>query len=246
MPKIYSSRINCLSTKYKSSSIVLGPEFLMASNFSPHWGSVAALNCASSGTFFFEASCTIPTPLISPTFKNKKFLPTLYDSDKSSDEESSQPAAAYRIGWACRYDRYDIPIGTTPFSFAIDNFGNCFRNGIRTSVQGFDNECGDSLVIGCKIFLKTTASDLSDELSNFDPQIYPQLKPFHKEGILCDPESLSTPKQVEGSYVQYFVNGRHIPEIQMDLPVGEYHPAVSLFGPKSTVRTNFGIFNKLC
>lgn len=28
-----------------------------------------------------------------------------------------------RVGWACRYQRFDLPIGTNSFSYAISDFG---------------------------------------------------------------------------------------------------------------------------
>ena len=141
-----------------------------------------------------------------------------------------------RIGWSTRRTRYDTPLGSDCFSYAIRDT-DCAR---ITLGKRWDTTSGDAVtrirtgdVVGCLLELPSTVQSprtVDDPLTFFP-------------NLLCDPENVVGAEIFEQqSSITFFINGKIVPNCNphafVNLVQGEYYPAVSLFG-KSKVRFDF-------
>jgi hypothetical protein len=139
----------------------------------------------------------------------------------------------FRVGWSTRRTRYDTPLGSDCFSYAIRDkdctrvtLGRRWDNG-TLSPQSIRQ--GD--VVGCLLELPShvvSPRALDDPLTFFP-------------NLLCDPENVVEPDLVGGeSALTFFVNGKLVGNEPAftNLVQGEYYPAVSMFG-KCKIRFDF-------
>ena len=141
--------------------------------------------------------------------------------------------AHVRIGWSTRRTRYDQPIGSDCFSFAVrDSDFAKISLGKRFLHKKKESHCqikpGDT--IGCFLDLPLHVSSPK----NFQDPL------THYPNLLCDPETVSDPELfAENSSIFFSLNGQVFPIAFKNLVQGNFYPAISLFG-KAKVRTNFG------
>eukprot|EP00921_Rhytidocystis_pertsovi_P003592 GHVQ01006235.1.p1 GENE.GHVQ01006235.1~~GHVQ01006235.1.p1 ORF type:complete len:693 (+),score=125.90 GHVQ01006235.1:1170-3248(+) len=127
-----------------------------------------------------------------------------------------------RIGWSCRYGRYDTPTGHNKYSYAIrDRDGAVFTNGKGLCYAQRALLVGD--IVGCYITLPPPKSFLPD------PRIKPELHPFLEAGMLCNPDK--PPDEVPSihSVIEFSVNGVRFGPAFTDINTGVYHPAVATY-----------------
>ena len=136
--------------------------------------------------------------------------------------EELSPGAFFRVGWSTRRTRFDCPIGSDCFSCAVRS-----KDGRRVILgkvwPGAETEAfkvGD--VIGCSVKLASLVSPHAA---------------VGGSNLLCDPENVSECQTGEGA-AEFFLNGIPIGHTIVNLPVGEYYPAISLMG-KCKVRFDF-------
>ncbi|OEH75979.1 ash2-like related protein [Cyclospora cayetanensis] len=145
------------------------------------WASVFATHACNSGRFYFEAE------VLEPQLER------------------------LQVGWACRYQRFDLPIGANLFSYALSDFGSCsLLHGAHrqapqlahAEMKNFQITSGD--VIGCYICLPEPVSWPPDPRE--DSKLYEYLQ----AGILCSPESPPVPRRSkpEESWIAFSINGR--------------------------------------
>ena len=193
-----------LSTTFKDRRLrVTEDKLSVVSAGSLGYSSICASHSASCGKWYFEATV----------------------------EELGEDSF-FRLGFSTRRTRFDAPIGSDCFSFAVRSKdgkrvtqGRCFE-------YGTSQPMGVGDVIGCEL-----------ELPSNSP-----LSPTMRSGLLaCDPNLLCDPENVnreielcgEPSSIRFFRNGSSLGTAFVNLVAGEYHPAVSLMG-KVRIRFNFG------
>ncbi|CEM27793.1 unnamed protein product [Vitrella brassicaformis CCMP3155] len=204
-----------LSVQYRDKKISLSPDRLTATG-EKGYRTVMASHGSDHGSWYFEATVE-PPPRAHPFPKHK--------------HECGGPHA--RIGWACRYTRWDFPAGMNAFGYCIrDCDGRVVQNG-RTNDYAEPFGVGDT--VGCMITLPHPRNPLPTE----DPRDKPHLVHFLSKGLLCDPEKPPTPIPSEGSSVAFTVNGKGYGSAFTGLNEGKYYPVVSLYMGAS-VRLNFG------
>jgi len=139
----------------------------------------------------------------------------------------------FRVGWSTRRTRYDTPIGTDCFSYAIRDT-DCAKITLGhrcQSSQSVGLKVGD--VVGCLLELPDTVKSPKqiDDPMTFFPN------------LLCDPENVLEPDMLDedgNSSISFFINGQLLdgkPSFT-HLVKGDYYPAVSLFG-KCKLRFDF-------
>ena len=133
-----------------------------------------------------------------------------------------------RIGWSTRRTRFDQPIGSDCFSFAIRDT-DCARVCLARRWPVSDArelKAGD--VVTCFLSLPShAASPRHDDGLTYFPN------------LLCDPETAQDPDLAgPDTSISFAVNGRPLAEGFTNLVAGEYYPAVSLFG-RAKVRFDF-------
>jgi hypothetical protein len=131
----------------------------------------------------------------------------------------------FRIGWSTRRTRFDFPIGSDVFSFAISDCGSKVIQAFRTPYTE-PLQAGDT--IGCYL-------EISDSKKFSTPSIEDPIW----SGLYCDPENPPEPEISEFISATFSVNGKVLPVAFARLVLGEYYPAVSLFG-RAKLRLNFG------
>lgn len=105
-----------------------------------------------------------------------------------------------RIGWACRYMRYDTPIGHNDFSYAFGDDGCIVHAAKRIPYAPLSFGVGD--IISCYIKLQEPTWFLPD------PRKQAKLHEFVEAGILCDPKHPPSPSINIGSSIEFAINGR--------------------------------------
>ncbi|SCM22571.1 SPRY domain, putative [Plasmodium chabaudi chabaudi] len=209
------------STKYKDSCISLSSDKLTCYG-DKGWSSVFVNNGADVGKWYYEIKIEEPV---------EKFNFLGY-------KDTILKVNPYvRVGFACRYMRYDYPIGTDKYSYCVNSKnGKIFNNSISYDCME-PIKVGD--IIGCYINLKNKNS------YTFDPRSDKKLYEYLQNGILCDPKNPPILKKNYGSFIFFSLNGQIKKNAFIDIYEGFYHPSVSLYmgasakinlGPKFTYR----------
>jgi hypothetical protein len=143
----------------------------------------------------------------------------------------------FRVGWSTRRTRFDTPLGSDCFSYAIRDT-DCAR--VTLGRRWDTDRTGSSPirvgdVVGCLLELPNTVRS---------PRIVEDPLTFFPN-LLCDPENVGEPELFdpvnEGkSSIMFYINGKPLTTDPAftNLVKGEYYPAVSLFG-KCKVRFDF-------
>ncbi|SPJ09982.1 SPRY domain, putative [Plasmodium sp. DRC-Itaito] len=202
----YRSKCNVtFSMKYKDSSISLSNDKLTCYG-DKGWSSVFVNNGADIGKWYYEIKIEEP-------IRNFNFL--------GYKDKIIKVNPYIRVGFACRYMRYDYPIGTDKYSYCVNSKnGKIFNNSISYDCMEPFN-IGD--IIGCYLNLKNKNS------YNFDPRSDKKLYEHLQNGILCDPKNPPLLKKNEGSTIFFSLNGQIKKTSFMDIYEGFYHPSVSLY-----------------
>ncbi|KAF4672184.1 protein transport protein S31 [Perkinsus olseni] len=175
------------------------------------YSTVLATHGASRGSWYYELT---------------------YLGEGSRHASTARMEAHIRVGWSTRMTRYDMPIGSDCFSYAMRDIDACKIVVARRIPYGRRRIFpGDT--IGCHLFIRDApktalrADDGRPESSLWLP------------GLLCDPEDPPVPVISEGSAISYSLNGESLGVAFHGVVEGEYFPAVSLYGG-ATVEANFG------
>ncbi|SOV75696.1 SPRY domain, putative [Plasmodium sp. gorilla clade G3] len=202
----YRSKCNVtFSMKYKDSSVSLSNDKLTCYG-DKGWSSVFVNNGADIGKWYYEIKIEEPV-------QNFNFL--------GYKDKIIKVNPYIRVGFACRYMRYDYPIGTDRYSYCVNSKnGKIFNNSISYDCMEPFN-VGD--IIGCYLNLKNKNS------YNFDPRLDKKLYEHLQNGILCDPKNPPLLKKNEGSTIFFSLNGQIKKTSFMDIYEGFYHPSVSLY-----------------
>ncbi|SOV13673.1 SPRY domain, putative [Plasmodium gaboni] len=202
----YRNKCNVtFSMKYKDSSVSLSNDKLTCYG-DKGWSSVFVNNGADIGKWYYEIKIEEPV-------QNFNFL--------GYKDKIIKVNPYIRVGFACRYMRYDYPIGTDKYSYCVNSKnGKIFNNSISYDCMEPFN-VGD--IIGCYLNLKNKNS------YNFDPRLDKKLYEHLQNGILCDPKNPPILKKNEGSTIFFSLNGQIKKTSFMDIYEGFYHPSVSLY-----------------
>ena len=193
----------CLSSIFREKRLKLSDDRLTVTG-TPGVGyqSVLAVYSATSGQWYFEVTI-----------------------------EELPEGSHVRIGWSTRRTRFDQPIGSDCFSYAIRDI-DCAKISIGKRWEYGNRPIRVGDVIGC--YLTLPVSPVSPVHAFTDPlTVFPNL--------LCDPENVDEPQLLgPAASVEWTVNGESLGEFGFtNLVQGEYYPSVSLFS-KAKVRFNFG------
>lgn len=203
------------SNKYKDVSIRLSDDQLTCYG-DKGWASVF-LNCgADDGKWYFEI--TVENSVVDLNFLGY-------------NEKKIKINSGVRVGYACRYMRYDHPLGTNKYSYCVNSKdGRMFNSSISYDCMDAFSK-GD--VIGCYMNLKKQTN------YNFDPRLDKKLYEYIQNGILCDPQNPPELTKSEGSLIFFSLNGEIQENAFIDIYDGFYHPSVSLYMGASA-RINLG------
>lgn len=203
------------SNKYKDVSIRLSDDQLTCYG-DKGWASVF-LNCgADDGKWYFEI--TIENSIVDLNFLGYS-------------EKKIKINSGVRVGYACRYMRYDHPLGANKYSYCVNSKdGRMFNSSISYNCMDAFSK-GD--VIGCYMNLKKQTN------YNFDPRLDKKLYEYIQNGILCDPQNPPELTKSEGSLIFFSLNGEIQENAFVDIYDGFYHPSVSLYMGASA-RINLG------
>ncbi|CCF72793.1 Set1/Ash2 histone methyltransferase complex subunit ASH2 [Babesia microti strain RI] len=187
--------------RYKDDSITLEGNKIIGYK---GWITCLANLAAQHGNWYFEVH-------FHTQFKELQFI---------GNPLADIPKPALRVGWACRYQRYDTPLGINNFSIGYSSVdGSCVRV-IRDS-YAIPYNPGD--IVGCYLHIPNNVSLLPD------PRNDHKLYEFLQGGMLCDPQFPPDAEVIPESYVKFSVNGVDQGLATHDLLNGCYHPAISLF-----------------
>ncbi|GAW79642.1 hypothetical protein, conserved [Plasmodium gonderi] len=193
------------STKYKDSSINLSSDKLTCYG-DKGWSSVFVNNGADIGKWYYEIKIEEPV-------QNFNFL--------GYKDKVIKVNPYIRVGFACRYMRYDYPIGTDKYSYCVNSKnGRIFNNSISYDCME-PIKIGD--IIGCYLNLR------NKNTYNFDPRSDKKLYEYLQNGILCDPKDPPILKKNYGSSIFFSLNGQIKKNAFVDIYEGFYHPSVSLY-----------------
>ncbi|KAJ1604432.1 hypothetical protein OJ253_3679 [Cryptosporidium canis] len=161
------------SVRYRDPSIELSEDRLTAVGFKG-WSTVMLTHGASSGSWYFEVTVLEPK-VVSKFLGHSSFLDLRQDP-------------SIRVGWSCRYNRLDVPVGSTSFGYSLSTKTcSIFSQGRSQKSPPEQREVmqispGD--VIGCSIRLSGVPFELED------PRDRPHLHPYLELGLLCNPDIL--------------------------------------------------------
>ncbi|KAL8434568.1 hypothetical protein Efla_000084 [Eimeria flavescens] len=212
-----------LSVRYRDRCIQLSPNRLECRGHKG-WASVFATHACSSGKFYFEAE------VLAPRQEGLLFEGFSSDCQPTVNAYFRQDTIRCfcRVGWACRYQSFDLPIGCNAFSYALSDFGGCslLHAARRKELPLHQQKCitaGD--VIGCFICLPEPKEWPPD------PREDSKLFEYLQAGILCRPENPPTPRSSspDESFVDFSLNGQKLPRVFAGLSEGAYHPSISLY-----------------
>ncbi|CAA9990243.1 conserved Plasmodium protein, unknown function [Plasmodium knowlesi strain H] len=193
------------STKYKDSCVNLSSDKLTCYG-DKGWSSVFVNNGADVGKWYYEIKIEEPV-------QNFQFL--------GYKDKVIKVNPYIRVGFACRYMRYDYPIGTDKYSYCVNSKnGRIFNNSISYDCME-PIKVGD--IIGCYLNLK------NKNTYNFDPRSDKKLYEYLQNGILCDPKDPPILKKNYGSSIFFSLNGQIKKNAFVDIYEGFYHPSVSLY-----------------
>lgn len=205
-----------LSERYKDRNVQLLDGGLTAIGHKG-WASVFGSHCSRRGKWYYEV-------IVMEGAKDLRFI-------GRNPGKGIKIRGHVRVGYACRYQKYALPVGYGDFGYAIsDTDGSVINGGIR---KPYALPFGAGDVIGCYISLEDPDTVLVDPRK--DSKLFGQLQ----NGILCDPND-PPQKVVNGdSYVAFTINGESLGQCQLKIWDGEYHPAIALY-MGATVKVNFG------
>ena len=145
-------------------------------------------------------------------------------SDRWYYEVTVETDGNFRLGWSTRRTRFDFPIGSDIFSLGISDCGSKVIQGFRSSYASA-LKAGD--VVGCYLEI----SDKKFPIITTEDPIW--------AGLYCDPENPPEPEISDSTSAYFSVNGEVLPPAFTRLVVGEFYPAMSIFG-RAKLRANFG------
>nr|PVC52803.1 hypothetical protein MACL_00000543 [Theileria orientalis] len=213
------------SYKFKDKNIKLSSDRLTATG---HKVTVLlTTHCASSGKWYYEVK-------MNSDYKNLKFV--------GHDASIKQTIKGHaRVGYACRYQRYDMPVGVNTYGFSVSDVdGKAFYERVK---YPYAVPFGTGDVIGCYISLEKPTTDFNDPRD--DLKLYEFLRgtahvdmPVQTE--CCQPEFILTIfnkwPNVSGSHAVFTLSELNeancdlrYPRLDFKIYDGHYHPAVSLY-----------------
>ncbi|EKX72809.1 conserved hypothetical protein [Theileria equi strain WA] len=205
-----------LSVKYKDRNIKLSSDRLTATGYKG-WTSVFSTHCSSAGKWYYEVN-------INADSKNLRFVGYEYPMKPNIKGH-------VRIGYACRYQRYDMPVGVNNFGFSLSDVDGKIVHDKQKHDYAVSYGTGDT--IGCFISLETPTTHFTDPSDDI------KLYEFIRNGMLCDPRNIPKSDSNSDSYVQFSINGEIYPKCNLKVYDGYYHPAISLYMGAS-VTVNLG------
>ncbi|EPT31982.1 SPRY domain-containing protein [Toxoplasma gondii ME49] len=209
----------CFSWRYRDAFLTLSTDRLVVTGHKG-WSSAFATHCSEKDKWYFEVE-VLPCET-----QNLRFI--------GYSQESLPPLKAHwRVGWACRYQTYDVPIGGNLHSFALCGACNetpmLATGGLKRRLAG-EASCRDlpllkeGDIIGCFLTLHEPRWWLPD------PRKDPKLHEFLQAGILCSPDAQPPCVVNEGAWIEFSVNGERLGRVfEGMIGNGVYHPAVSLY-----------------
>ncbi|PFH33834.1 SPRY domain-containing protein [Besnoitia besnoiti] len=149
-------------------------------------------------------------------------------------EPQARLKAHWRVGWACRYQKYDSPIGGNAHSFAVCGASGelpaLVTGGLPRPVEALTGnpaelqELKEGDVIGCFLALHEPNWWLPD------PRKDQKLYEFLHAGIMCSPDAPPPCVVNKGAWIEFSINGQRLGRVFEGLiGNGAYHPAVSLY-----------------
>ncbi|KAF8822097.1 SPRY domain-containing protein [Cardiosporidium cionae] len=172
------------------------------------WGSIFATHCAEKGKWYYEVK------IIEGVDAMK--------SGSISGDGLIKEDWHVRVGWACRYQRYDVPIAHDAFGYGFrDIDGTVINSALRRPYAKQSFGVGD--VIGCYLCL------MEPNWWLIDPRKDRKLYEFLQAGILCNPKEPPNPSPNPGSFIEFSINGRRFGKAFENIYNGSYHPALSLY-----------------
>ncbi|GBE62545.1 spry domain containing protein, putative [Babesia ovata] len=139
--------------------------------------------------------------------------------------------SARRVGFACRYQKFQVPIGYNNFGYALSDVDGTVVNG--GSKKPYAKPFGPGDVIGCYLSLGEPTGVIPDPRKDL------KLLEHLQTGILCDPRDPPAMELNAGSYVEFSINGEKFGKCELKVWDGYYHPAAALY-MGATVKFNFG------
>ncbi|CRG93489.1 SPRY domain, putative [Plasmodium gallinaceum] len=193
------------SMKYKDSCVSLSSDKLTCYG-DKGWSSVFVNSGADVGKWYYEIKIEQP-------IQNLNFL--------GYKDKVIKVNSYIRVGFACRYMRYDYPIGTDKYSYCVNSKnGKIFNNSVSYDCME-PLKVGD--IVGCYLNLK------NKNTYKFDPRSDKKLYEYLQNGILCDPKNPPILKKNYGSSIFFSLNGQIKKNSFVDIYEGFYHPSVSLY-----------------
>lgn len=209
----------CFSWRYRDAFLTLSTDRRVILGHKG-WSSAFATHCSEKDKWYFEVE-VLPSETQSLRFigYSPEGLPPL--------------KAHWRVGWACRYQKYDVPIGGNAHSFALCGACNevptVATGGLRRPIASYGAshdlpELKEGDIIGCFLTLHEPRWWLPD------PRKDPKLHEFLQAGILCSPDAPPPCVVNEGAWIEFSVNGQRLGRVfEGVIGNGVYHPAVSLY-----------------
>eukprot|EP01071_Lankesteria_metandrocarpae_P004396 Lankesteria_metandrocarpae@DN3522_c0_g1_i1.p1 len=241
-----------LSLEFKSSLIQLCRRRKAAQSVEKGWASVFGTHGSDQGSWYFEAKILRIDETIMPSYCDDStlremsgvVLPPPFEDWREDYELICGPPyqrpvmrSILRVGWSCRYARYDMPVGHSPFSVALCSATGYVMNDAKRYPYCDKSDLPLKIddVLGCRLHLHSRL------LKKYgDPRRQPQLQYYVSGGMLCDPDHLPEQRINEGSFMEFSLNGKMLGRTPVPaIFEGVYHPAVSLFNGAS-VSINFG------
>ncbi|CDR97964.1 hypothetical protein BBBOND_0404510 [Babesia bigemina] len=211
-----------LSLRYKDRNIRVLDDRLTAVGYKG-WASVFSSHCARKGKWYYEVRILDGCDTIN-------FI--------GSDGEITIPVQGHvrqvrhtLVGFACRYQKFQVPIGYNNFGYALSDVdGTVVNDGSKSP---YAKPFGPGDVIGCYLSLGEPSGVIQDPRKDL------KLLEHLQAGILCDPRDPPAMELNAGSYVGFSINGEKFGECGLKVWDGYYHPAAALY-MGATVKFNFG------
>lgn len=143
--------------------------------------------------------------------------------------------AAVRIGWAQKNANLQAPLGFDKFGYSCrSRKGTKFHDSVG---KHYSDGYGQGDVIGCLIELPNGSINLppsfkDQPLIKFKSHLYYEEKDEHSE-------NLKKLKELNGSKITFYKNGKSLGAAYQDIYAGEYFPGVGLY-KNAHIKYNFG------
>ncbi|GIX64901.1 SPRY domain-containing protein, putative [Babesia caballi] len=118
------------------------------------WASIFGSHCARTGKWYYEVT-------VKDDYKNIDFIgrnPGVPESTRGH----------VRVGYACRYQRYGMPVGQGNFGFALSDVDGAVVNGGTKTRYAKPFGRGD--VVGCYLSLESSTTEMEDPRK--DPKLH--------------------------------------------------------------------------